>query len=58
MQIKAMTKGLARELPSGSMRELTETELDFIVGGSPQKQFDQYTQHQNPNYLDDQRSDN
>ncbi|QPB72719.1 hypothetical protein XFHB_09375 [Xylella fastidiosa] len=50
-----MTKELARELPSGSMRELTETELDFIVGGSPQKQFDQYTQHQNPNYLDDQR---
>ncbi|MBE0268883.1 hypothetical protein FG476_03140 [Xylella fastidiosa subsp. multiplex] len=56
MQIKAMIKGLVRELPSGSMRELTEAELDLIVGGSSQKQFDQHTQpNKNPNHLDDQR---
>lgn len=56
MQIKAMIKGLVNELPSGSMRELTEAELDLIVGGSSQKQFDQHTQpNKNPNHLDDQR---
>lgn len=55
MQTKAMTKGLAREFPSAPIRELAETELYFIVGGSSQEQSDQQTQPKNPNYLDEQR---
>ncbi|WP_419669906.1 hypothetical protein [Xylella fastidiosa] len=55
MQTKAMTKGLAREFPSAPIRELAETELHFIVGGSSQEQSDQQTQPKNPNHLDDQR---
>lgn len=35
MQIKTMSKGLAREFASGQVRELTEVELDCVGGGAP-----------------------